>query len=176
MWGWGCRGGDRKDPLQRHAQPALGTAALEAPPPSQQLSSRPFCSPAANDAIKFIRRTSVLNDRTTGCPLREAGLKQLKEPGGARDLKTIPADFISKLNRKYSWSLCWHLRTEVCSCHRPSLSRRALTTQSLTRSFQPWSCYYVSLAVSSASGPCKGSHADVCSGATPRLRSEVVWD
>ncbi|EDK97715.1 mCG1050907 [Mus musculus] len=26
-WGWG----DRKDPLQRHAQPAPGTAALEAP-------------------------------------------------------------------------------------------------------------------------------------------------
>lgn len=46
-------------------------------PVSQQLSNHPFCSQAANDAIKFIRRTSVLNDRPTGYPLREAGLQQL---------------------------------------------------------------------------------------------------
>lgn len=55
-------------------------------PSSRQFSNHPFCSRAANDAIKFIRRTSVLNDRTTGCPLREAGLKKLnnREPGASK--------------------------------------------------------------------------------------------
>lgn len=79
---------------------------------SQQQSNRPFCGRAANDTIKFIRRTSVLNDRTTGCPLREAGLKQLKnqEPGASKpSLQILSA--ISKLNHQYPWRVCRHLRT-----------------------------------------------------------------
>lgn len=116
---WGGGGGTGRT----HCKGMLSLPREQLPwrlPASRQFSNRPFCSRAANDAIKFIRRTSVLNDRTTGCPLREAGLKQLKKLG-ARGLKTSPAilSVISKLNRKYPWRLCRHLRTEVCLCHGP---------------------------------------------------------
>lgn len=114
----GVCAGDRKDPLQRHAQPALGTAALEALRFPAAIQSPVFCGRAANDTIKFIRRTSVVNDQTTGCPLGEAGLKQLKnqEPGASKpSLQILSA--ISKLNHQYPWRVCRHLRTEVCSCH-----------------------------------------------------------
>lgn len=121
-------GGDRKDPLQRLAQLALGTAALGAPG-FPQLSNHPFCSRAANDAIKFIRRTSVLNDRTTGCPLREARLKQLKDQEPEAGLKTIPAglsaiSLLASEDRGVLMTL--------------SLSHGTLTTQPLKHSCQLW--------------------------------------
>lgn len=66
VWGWGTG--------RTHCKGMLGpgNSCPGGSPTSQQLSNHPFCSQAANDAIKFIRRTSVLNDRTTGYPLREA--------------------------------------------------------------------------------------------------------
>ena len=67
--GWGMG----RSPLQRHAQPVLGTAAQlgdsQLPSPSQITH---FCSLVANDVIKLIRKPSVLNDRPSEYAQREA--------------------------------------------------------------------------------------------------------
>lgn len=49
--------------------PSRGARRL---PASQPLPSHPFRSLLADDVIHFIQRTSVLNDRNSGCGLSEA--------------------------------------------------------------------------------------------------------
>lgn len=128
-WRGQCGGGGQEGPTAK-ACSVLGTAALEAPPTSQQLSNHPFCSKAANDAIKFIRRTSV--DRTIGYSLKEAhGTQATKQPG-VKGLKIIPVDFISYLQTKPQVSSEPPPASEDIGRFMPlSGSLRALTPQPL---------------------------------------------
>lgn len=102
--GWGMG----RSPLQRHAQPVLGTAAQlgdsQLPSPSQIIH---FCSLVANDVIKFIRKPSVINDRHSEYAVREA----LPESGDLDDsmsrildvpkgLATPPPELYSSLDGK----------------------------------------------------------------------------
>lgn len=122
VWGWGTG--------RTHCKSMLspGNSCPGGSPTSQQLSNHPFCSQAANDAIKFIRRTSV--DRTIGYSLKEAHGTQATEQPGVKGLEIIPVDFISHLQTKPQVSSEPRPASEDIGGFMPlSGSLRALTPQ-----------------------------------------------